>query len=191
MNAEVVQRVKLTDISIRRVNAEVADEFTPRLNVPPVCRVIQGPEKELKMTVFTPNEQVEGMPPGVIQYLIGFSASLHASENPTSEVVESQDEPVVATIDAQISVLYSVLPGHDVPDEKDLLKFGEVAVIFQAWPYWRELVQSMCDRLAVPRAIIPLIRVNPGSGSLDVVSGVKLNEEVAATIKSRARRKSQ
>lgn len=53
---------------------------------------------------------------------------------------------------------------YQVPaDEKfssdELKGFGEVNAVFNAWPYWRELVQSSLARMSMPVLTVPVHRL--------------------------------
>lgn len=53
---------------------------------------------------------------------------------------------------------------YQVPvDEKfssdELKGFGKVNAVFNAWPYWRELVQSSLTRMAMPVLTVPVYRL--------------------------------
>ena len=38
--------------------------------------------------------------------------------------------------------------------------FAQVNVIYNAWPYWRELVQSTLARMGIPPLIVPVFRID-------------------------------
>ena len=43
------------------------------------------------------------------------------------------------------------------PEELDA--FGQVNAVFNAWPYWRELVQSSLARMSMPLLAVPVFRL--------------------------------
>lgn len=47
------------------------------------------------------------------------------------------------------------------PTEEELRQFADATATFNAWPYFREFVQSMMARMNLPRVTIPLLRRQP------------------------------
>lgn len=61
---------------------------------------------------------------------------------------------------------------YQVPaDEKfssdELKGFGKVNAVFNAWPYWRELVQSSLARMSMPVLTVPVYRLPPNEPAED------------------------
>ncbi|MBI2458591.1 MAG: hypothetical protein HYW08_08820 [candidate division NC10 bacterium] len=42
---------------------------------------------------------------------------------------------------------------------QQLRAFGKVNALYNAWPYWREIVQTTVARMGLPRLIVPVFRV--------------------------------
>ncbi len=42
---------------------------------------------------------------------------------------------------------------------KQLSTFGKLNALYNAWPYWRELVQTTVARMALPRLVVPVFRI--------------------------------
>ncbi len=42
---------------------------------------------------------------------------------------------------------------------KQLSAFGKLNALYNAWPYWRELVQTTVARTALPRFVVPVFRI--------------------------------
>ncbi|HHF3183986.1 TPA: preprotein translocase subunit SecB [Vibrio alginolyticus] len=64
-------------------------------------------------------------------------------------------------IEAEFVAEYSVT--DDLPEEC----FNEFAlknVSYHVWPYWRELLTSQCDRMRMPRLLLPMTQVAHNSG---------------------------
>jgi hypothetical protein len=71
----------------------------------------------------------------------------------------------VADVRALTELLYSQKPESDLsPDE--LAAFATVNAPFNAWPYWRELTQSILTRLGLPALPLPLFRISDLPGLL-------------------------
>lgn len=69
----------------------------------------------------------------------------------------SDADAVVWRIEASHWLLYSIAPG--VPLERDQLDaYAATGAVFSAWPYVRELVQSLTHRMGVPPLTLPLLK---------------------------------
>src|SRR5262245_34914276 len=62
---------------------------------------------------------------------------------------------VSVSISASFRAMYS-FDGEAIVKE-DLLAFGRVNGLFNAWPYWREFAQSATQRLELPGLVFPLL----------------------------------
>ena len=60
------------------------------------------------------------------------------------------------------SALFHIDYGFHWKDSKpglsDLQNFAEVNAVFNSWPYWRQLVQSMLPSMGVHKLVIPVFR---------------------------------
>ncbi len=72
------------------------------------------------------------------------------------------DEDVIAEVAGTLALRYSV-EGHSLRDfdAKLVQGFAETNGIYNAWPYWRETLQSMADRIGLHGVIAPLFRLVP------------------------------
>lgn len=80
--------------------------------------------------------------------------------NPVLEVVIRPDgspDPII-TIHATFELEYSIPPGTALTSE-ELAAFAGTNAIFNAWPYWREFVQSTCVRMGHPPLLLPVFRL--------------------------------
>jgi hypothetical protein len=55
---------------------------------------------------------------------------------------------------------------YELPKAKDfsaaaLSHFANVNGVYNAWPYWRELVQSITVRMGLPPVVLPVFRIAP------------------------------
>jgi preprotein translocase subunit SecB len=79
-----------------------------------------------------------------------FSLVSRNKEDPSSE-------PRIA-IGAVFILVYSVKAIADFSD-KELTAFAKTNGVFNAWPYWREFVQSTSTRMGIPPIIVPVFRL--------------------------------
>ncbi len=67
-------------------------------------------------------------------------------------------------VSGSFALSYQLKPGYEPKaDEMDAFKDGNA--VFNCWPYFREFVQSMCSRMGLQIAPVPLLRLVPPSAS--------------------------
>jgi hypothetical protein len=106
-------------------------------------------------------ETPEKSPKFAVHYFVGTFVRLCSGPIPAGEANEDQ---LVATVAATFLVRYL----SDIAPTRDMLQAFNENAVHHAWPYWRELVESMTTRLRVPTVIIPM-RV-PGTGAGGAIS---------------------
>ncbi len=62
-------------------------------------------------------------------------------------------------VEAVIGLLYAVNWINQATEE-DIAAFSQAVAVNNAWPYWREFVQSMTVRMGLPPLRIPLLRMD-------------------------------
>ncbi|HEV8242927.1 MAG TPA: hypothetical protein VGV60_11205 [Candidatus Polarisedimenticolia bacterium] len=69
----------------------------------------------------------------------------------------------VADISATLALRYSV-PGESLKSFRPeaVQAFAETNGVYNAWPYWRELLQNTAGRLGIPGIVAPVFRLNAG-----------------------------
>ncbi len=72
---------------------------------------------------------------------------------------KAEADPVV-DISAIFCLSYSLGEDIEVSDE-DLSEFADMNGIFNAWPYFRELIQSAIARMGLPPITMPVYRIGP------------------------------
>ena len=70
------------------------------------------------------------------------------------------DEELQAEIRGAFELSYEI-PEDESFSSEELEAFGEVNAVFNAWPYWRELVQASLARMSMPPLTVPVFRVVP------------------------------
>ena len=62
-------------------------------------------------------------------------------------------------------------PEEESFSSEELTAFGQVNAVFNAWPYWRELVQASLARMSMPTLTVPVFRVVPEEGASEESNG--------------------
>lgn len=71
---------------------------------------------------------------------------------------KAQDEAnsVKALIEAEFIAEYTM---KQTLGKASLDEFSLKNVSYHVWPYWRELISSQCDRMHLPRAVLPTVQL--------------------------------
>lgn len=83
--------------------------------------------------------------------IVSFSVIGRSSEDKKYEAVK---------IEGKYLLNYSIDRDSDVK-KADLKSFCDMNAIYNAWPYWREFVQSTTVRMAMPALTLPLLKFRP------------------------------
>ena len=75
----------------------------------------------------------------------------------TQLVPEQAPEEPFVSIETSFELQYRLPEGFRV-DPDTLTTFAETNGIYNAWPYWREFVQSTFARMGLPPVVLPLLR---------------------------------
>ena len=73
---------------------------------------------------------------------------------------DSEEETLQAEIRGNFELSYQIPDGENFSAE-ELAAFAEFNAVFNAWPYWRELVQTSLARMSLPVLTVPVFRVSP------------------------------
>jgi hypothetical protein len=69
---------------------------------------------------------------------------------------------VSAVIEAQFCAEY-LMADKDL-DEEALTFYALHNASYHVWPYWREYLMNMCNRLNLPKIPVPTMQVKPQNG---------------------------
>ena len=72
----------------------------------------------------------------------------------------SDEEKLQAEIRGSFELSYEI-PDNESFSSEELAGFGHVNAVFNAWPYWRELVQTSLARMSMPPLTVPVFRWAP------------------------------
>jgi hypothetical protein len=107
-------------------------------------------------------------PKGRLSFQMSHEAEAKRGEKSTSLTVvakfhldaspEGSDNQIFARIDATFSIVYS-LSTFEGLTEGGIKRFANMNGIYNAWPYWREFVQSTVTRMGLPALTIPVFRI--------------------------------
>ena len=86
---------------------------------------------------------------GILRIETSFAMEVHSA---------SDEEKLQAEIRGTFELSYKV-PDDESFSSEELDEFGQVNAVFNAWPYWRELVQASLARMSMPLLAVPVFRL--------------------------------
>ncbi len=75
-----------------------------------------------------------------------------------AERTTESERSLILSIETSFALYYSIKSVGDFGDES-IKAFAFTNGIFNAWPYWREYVQSTAARMGLPPIVIPVFRL--------------------------------
>ena len=72
---------------------------------------------------------------------------------------KTQPERLVFQIEAAFVLAYRISSLEGL-EQKNFDAFANVNAVFNAWPYWREYVQSTSQRMGLSSLVVPIYRIN-------------------------------
>ena len=120
---------------------------------------LSNPEEagELQATIGHRVKLVPSPLKGKLVYRVLFSFAV-TPQKIDEKVTPPED---LVTVKAAFELTYAVPPDGEQPDQKIIEDFGNMNVLFNAWPYWREFLQSTLGRMALPAFVTPVLRLLP------------------------------
>lgn len=105
--------------------------------------------------------------------LCNFRVAAFSDKEPSKPVMQ---------IEASFCTSYVKKPDIFVPDDADSLLtyaeyLGTINPISNAWPYWREFVQSMSTRMGFPALTVPLLEIVPEQSAAKEVKSQPVKKE--------------
>lgn len=95
---------------------------------------------------------------GVDHRLDAESGTLVVTATFSLVAIRRDDEPPGLAIRASFALAYGLPPSADFEDSR-LRAFAMTNGVYNAWPYWREYVQSTTTRMGLPPIIVPVFRL--------------------------------
>jgi hypothetical protein len=152
-------RLRIADVILKAIDASLVDDFFPDMEeelsglgvqtMTPACRAITqvaSEDLQRRRTVFE---------------IFGGLRLIRQDPSGQRDLTEDQIEALVC---ANIGCVFLASFDEDVGeegflDEDALTSFAQHNAPFQIWPYWREVVQSACSRMGLPRVVLPTHRL--------------------------------
>ena len=72
-----------------------------------------------------------------------------------------EPHPTLLSIRACLKIKYLIDDTSGLED-KNIEAFAKTTAIYNAWPYWRELVQNLTCRMGILPIVVPIFRIDGG-----------------------------
>ncbi len=142
---KAIDSLQIHDVYLRGLVARCEGDFDPKYNADVESLAIQ-----LKHHVKQ----------SMVVELDGQERMLHVFVDLGARWVDesSQDEAssIKALIEAEFIAEYAM---KEMLTQACIDEFSLKNVSYHIWPYWRELLSSQCDRMHLPRAVLPMVQL--------------------------------
>jgi len=156
-----VQSLAISDVYVRETVARIEPELEP---------TVGGIKLSARFKAGTTGHRIlnvgdESKLRAMVAYDIKAEVELFFDE-PNVALEEQGRTPTVIdgkTLAARISVVFCAMyrVKGSAPDNEALQEFGVNNALFHVWPYWREYLGSICNRLHIKPILLPMFRPPP------------------------------
>lgn len=141
---KAIDTLRIQDVYLRDGFAQCADDFNPKY-APNLASLEVQQMHAVRQSIVADVED-DGR---IFQVFIRLGVRWI---NPDDET----DEPhVFAIIEGEFIAEYQM---QEELDQECIDAFAEKNASFHVWPYWREFLSSQCERLRLPRLILPAVQ---------------------------------
>jgi len=156
-----VTRLKIADVTLKRITASLADGFFPEMEDVSTLAIQTAQPKCISISSFEPASKLISTRRCIFEMFAALRM-LKPSETYDNLTNDEINNLQCANVECIFLVSYDEELDEsdtDFLDEECLSQFGEHNVPFNMWPYWREVVQSACSRMGLPKVILPSHRL--------------------------------
>ncbi|HEY2344503.1 MAG TPA: hypothetical protein VGH80_01320 [Xanthomonadaceae bacterium] len=175
-----IDHLRIADVTLKSINAFLCEDFDPMeldeqkgvlfQTVHPICKAIRRLEGEAVGQV---------RKRAVFEMFAGLRVLRHVDV--VREIDDDIEKQVCATIECHFLVAYDESEhASDSLDEEALSAFAQHNVPFNVWPYWREITQSACGRMGLPRIVLPTHRLHKSATVSDTKDGAQPDDRTVA-----------
>jgi hypothetical protein len=163
-----------------------------------ISRVVQSVQIQrvrlVELTAHTVIDDPEAV--AAVRIEVSFGASLHSHGPDFFEidapirvtVIKADSREEVVTIKVVLRLSYALQPGTGRLISKEQLEaFANLNAVFNAWPYWREHVHQISQRMELPAIVLPVYRMTDAFKRAGFSPAKKPRRSPKAQRKGRAR----
>ena len=142
---QAIDSLQIQDVYLRGIYAQYEGDFDPKYFADLDSLVVQT-KHHVKQSVVLASEETSEK---VLQVFIDLGARWVDENNPDTE------DSVKVVIEAQFVAEYAM---KTMLEKSCIDEFSLKNASYHVWPYWRELLSSQCDRMHLPRVVLPTVQ---------------------------------
>jgi hypothetical protein len=183
---EAIRRLAIVDVVLKSINGALASDCVPGLTHDPSA----AGSFQTKLPSCLSIQEFDPVDGGAQRRIVfEILAGVRVLKGTREDLLAFGDEEIEAKVLATIEAVFFVFYDEKVDasgglDEESLTLFAEENVPFNVWPYWREIVQSACGRMGLPRLVLPTHRLKrksiPEASAGSQGSAVDPNQRMAS-----------
>lgn len=149
MNSAELQKAKdnlqIQDVYLKGLVARCEGDFDPKYNADLESLVVQAKHHVKQSMVVTLDGQDK-----VLRVFVELGARW------IDEKIQDETSSVKVLIEAEFIAEYTM---KEMLEKASIDEFSLKNVSYHVWPYWRELLSSQCDRMQLPRVMLPTVQL--------------------------------
>lgn len=142
---KAIDNLQIQDVYLRDLVARCEGDFDPKYNADFESLLMQS-KHHVKQSVVVELDSQEKL----LRVFIEFGARW------VDENIQDDINAVKVLIEAEFIAEYSM---KEMLEKTSIDEFSLKNASYHIWPYWRELLSSQCDRMHLPRAVLPMVQL--------------------------------
>lgn len=142
---KAIDNLQIQDVYLRDLVARCEGDFDPKYNADVESLVIQAKHHVKQSMVVELDGQEK-----ILRVFVELGARW------VDEKAQDEASSVKVLIEAEFIAEYTM---KQMLEKASLDEFSLKNASYHVWPYWRELLSSQCDRMHLPRAVLPTVQL--------------------------------
>lgn len=158
--------LQIRDVWMNRSRAWIAEGFDPKYSrVKSVSAQFKHGVSRYTFSEVTDKGKQEGRFLFRVYLDLGMRLTrMHPDQHPENKTEQDAEDMVLAQIETVMVAEY--LTDTD-PGQEALEAFAAQNASYHAWPFWREYLVSQCERMRLPKVMIPTMMIPDDMGKKD------------------------
>ena len=142
---KAIDNLQIQDVYLKDLVARCEGDFDPKYNADVESLVIQAKHHVKQSMVVELDGQEK-----ILRVFVDLGARW------VDEQVQDEASSVKVLIEAEFIAEYTM---KQMLEKASVDEFSLRNVSYHVWPYWRELLSGQCDRIHLPRAVLPTVQL--------------------------------
>lgn len=143
---KAIDNLQIHDVYLRGVTARCKDDFDPKYDSNNESLTVQLMHyvRQSIVVKFDENDST------LLRVFIETGARW------IDEKIEDENESILASIEAEYIAEYSMA---ELLEKACIDEFSLKNASYHVWPYWREFLSNHCDRMHLPKVVVPAVQL--------------------------------